>query len=114
MCDFVHLEGPNDIALFLDDSFRKIAPQKLPDVDSNGIAVFERCGGAHGGIAHQDRTISVNYLQEAHPLVVIAENLQQHVAARARGKQNIACFQPAGIVRNQILGFGGPKLEAAA
>src|SRR5881394_1546141 len=33
------LETANDIALFLDDPFRKIASQKLADVDSNGISV---------------------------------------------------------------------------
>ena len=37
--DFVCLERANDIALFLDDPFRKIASQKLADVDSNGISV---------------------------------------------------------------------------
>src|SRR5881227_3384293 len=40
--DFVCLERANDIALFLDDSFRKVASQKLADVDSNRIAVFKR------------------------------------------------------------------------
>src|SRR5437899_526379 len=39
--DFVCLERANDIPLFLDDSFRKTASQKLADVDSNGIAVFK-------------------------------------------------------------------------
>src|SRR5262245_32834822 len=39
--DFVCLESANDIALFLDDSFRKVAAQKLADVDSNGVPVFE-------------------------------------------------------------------------
>src|SRR4029077_9129171 len=31
MSDFIHLERANDIALFLDDSFRKIATKKLSD-----------------------------------------------------------------------------------
>src|SRR5436309_9139933 len=42
--DFVCLECANDIPLFLDDSFRKVASQKLAYVDSNGISVVEgRC-----------------------------------------------------------------------
>ena len=100
MRDLVHFEGANDIALFLDDTLREVAPEKLPDVDSNGIAVFERSSRAHGSVTHKDRTVGFNYLQEAHSLVVIAKNLQQHVAARTRGKQNIARFQPAWVIRN--------------
>src|SRR6184192_3668631 len=47
--DFVCLERANDIALFLDDPFRKIASQKLAYVDSNGISVVEgRCAAHHG------------------------------------------------------------------
>src|SRR5437870_9982941 len=99
MRDFVHLEGTNDISLFLDDALREVAPQKLPDVDSNGIAILEWGGRAHRSVAHHNRTISFNYLQEACPLVVIAKNLQQDVAARARGKQNITGVQPARVVR---------------
>src|SRR5207247_4755705 len=98
--DFIHLEGANDIALFLDDSFRKVAPQKLSYVDSNAVAVFERRSRAHGSVTHDDGTIRFNDLQHAHPLVVIAKNLQQHVAAGAGCKENIVGLQPARIVRN--------------
>src|SRR6266478_1565820 len=42
--DFVYFEGANDVALFLDDSFRKVAPQNLSYIDSNRIAVLKlRC-----------------------------------------------------------------------
>src|SRR5436190_1933140 len=68
--DFIHIEGANDIALFLDDSFRKVAPQKLSYVDANAVAVFERRSRAHGGVTHDDGTIRFNDLQHAHPLVV--------------------------------------------
>ena len=107
MRDLVHVERANDVALFFDDSFREIAPQKLSHVDPNGIPVLERRGRAHGSIAHQNRAIRLNYLQEAHPLVVIAKNLQQHVAARAGRKQNIVGFKPTGLVGDQIFGFRG-------
>ena len=40
MRDFAHLERANDVALFFDDSLGKIAPQKLADVDSNGVAIL--------------------------------------------------------------------------
>ena len=57
MCDFGDLEGANDVALFLDDAFRKIAAQNLSDVDSNRIAVLELRGRAHGLVADHDRPI---------------------------------------------------------
>ena len=42
-----------------------------------------------------NRTIGFDHLQLAHPLIVIAKNLQQHVAAGAGGEQNIVGFEPA-------------------
>ena len=86
MRDFIHLESADDVALFLDDAFRKVAPQKLSDIDSNGVAVFERSGGAHRRLAHHDRTIGFDDFQQTDPLVVIAKNLQQHIATCARRK----------------------------
>src|SRR6266581_8456951 len=112
--DFVYLEGANDVALFLDDSFRKVAPQNLSDVDSNRIAIFELRSRAHGLAANHDRTIRFDDLQLAYPLIVIAENLQHHVTARARGKQDIVRFQTARVVRDQIFRFGRLELETAA
>src|SRR5260370_30817933 len=47
MSDFIHLERANDIALFLNDSFRKIATKKLSDLDSNGVAILQRRRSAH-------------------------------------------------------------------
>src|SRR4029077_12759899 len=79
--DFVCLESANDIALFLDDSFRKAASQKLANVDSNRIAVFERRCRAHHGVTHHDRAIRLDHFQLTNSLIVIAEDLQQHVAA---------------------------------
>src|SRR5205814_10105062 len=61
--DFVCLERADDVALFLDDSFRKVASQKLADVDTNGISVFERRCGAHHGVTHHDRAIRFDHFQ---------------------------------------------------
>src|SRR6267378_339427 len=111
--DLVYLERADDIALFLDDSLRKTASQKLADVDSNGIAVLERRRGAHHGVTHHDRPVRLDHFQLTNSLIVIAKNLQQHVAARARGKQDIVSFQPAWVIRNQIFRLGSFKLETA-
>lgn len=82
--DFVCLKSANDIALFLDDSFRKVASQKLADVDSNRVSVFERCCGTHHSATDHDRAIRLDHFELTDPPIVIAENLQQHVTARAR------------------------------
>ena len=57
MRDVVDLEDANDVALFFDDSFRKVAPQNLSDIDSNRIAVLELRSRAHGLVADHDGTI---------------------------------------------------------
>ena len=77
MRDFAHLERANDVALFLDDALGKIAPQELPDVDANGVAILQRRGGAHRCLADHDRTIRFQHFERADALVVIAKNLQQ-------------------------------------
>ena len=81
--DFVCLENANDVALFLDDSFRKIASQKLADVDSDSVSIFERCCGAHHSVTHHDGAIRLDHFELPDPPIVIAKNLQQHIAARA-------------------------------
>src|SRR4029077_14361067 len=111
--DLVCLESTNDIALFLDDSFRKTASQKLADIDSNGSAVFKRRCGAHHGVADHDWAIRLDHFQLTNSLIVIAKDLQQHVAARAGGEQNIIGFQPARVIRNQIFRLGSLQLEPA-
>src|SRR5437879_8896780 len=40
MRDLAYLQGANDVALFLDNALGKIAFQKLPDIDANGVAIF--------------------------------------------------------------------------
>src|SRR6266487_2262302 len=113
VCDFVCLKSTNDIALFFDDPFRKVASQKLADIDSNGIPIFERRCGAHHSVTNHDRAIRFDYFQLTDPPIVIAENLQQHVAARAGGKENNVCLQTARVIRNQIFRLGGLQLEPA-
>src|SRR5438094_330145 len=112
--DFVHLKSANDVAFFLDDSFRKVAPQNLSDIDSNRIADLELRRRAHGVVADHDRPIRFNDLQNAHALVVVAENLQHDVTARARRQQNIVSLEPARVVRYEIFRFGSFELEPAA
>src|SRR5437764_546136 len=38
--NLAHLQGANDVPLFLDDALGKIAFQKLPDIDANGVTIL--------------------------------------------------------------------------
>jgi len=81
---------------------------------SSSMIRSEKLHRKTGRVAHHDRPIRFDDLQDAHALVVVAENLQYHIAARARRQQNIVSFEPARVVRHQIFRFGGLELEASA
>ena len=114
MIDIHYFERPNNVALFLDDALGKIAAQKLPDIDANGVAIGQRRRAAHRRLAHHDRAIRVDHFQHADALVVIAEDLEQNVAARSRRKQDVVFFEHARIVRDEILRLRGFELKSAA
>ena len=105
----------NDVALFLDDAFGKIAAQKLADIDADGVAILKRRGALRtGSFADHDRPVGLDHFQRADALVVIAENFQQHVAARAGRKQNVILLEQARVVRNEIFRLRRLELEPAA
>ena len=54
------------------------------------------------------------HFQLADSLVVIAENFEQHVAARSRRKQNVVRFEQTRIVRDQVFRFRRFELKPAA
>src|SRR5207244_7034730 len=57
MRHFGDLEGADDVSLFLDDALGKIAPQKLADVDPDGVATLYRRRRANGCRANHDRPL---------------------------------------------------------
>ena len=83
MADVAHLEAANDVAFFLDDPLGKIAAQELPDIDPDGVAVGQGRGRADGEFADHDRAIGFEHFEDADALVVVAGNLEQHIARRA-------------------------------
>ena len=107
-------ERANDVALFLDDPLGKIAAQKLADIDPDGIAVLERRRRADGGFADEDWPVGIDHFQRADAFVVIAQNFQEHVAARSRRKQNVVFLEHARVIRNEIFGLRRLELEPAA
>ncbi len=114
MIDIDHFEAANDVALFLDDALGKIAAQELPDIDADGVAILERSGRPRTGcLADHDRAIGFDHFEGADPLVVIAQDFQQDIAARSRRKQDVVLFEQARIVRDEIFGLGGLELETA-
>ena len=100
MSDFVQFEGANDVALLLDDSLEKIAPEDLSNINSDDVAVLELRGRADRIVAYHDGTVCFDDLECAHSLIVIAKNLQQHVPGSARRKQDIVSLQAARIIRH--------------
>ena len=89
MVDVEHLEAADDVALFLDDPLGKIAAEKLPDIDADGVAVSEGSGRAHRVVADHDRAVGLQHLQGADAFVVVAQDLQQHIAGGAGREQDI-------------------------
>ncbi len=69
---------------------------------------------AHRRVANHDRPIGLDHFKSADAFVVIAENLEQHVAARPGRKENVVRLQQTRIVRNEIFRFGRLELEPAA
>src|SRR4029077_14909977 len=84
MRHFADLERADDVPLFLDDSFGKIAAQELSDVDPNRVAVLQGICRSYRRLTDHDRAIGFDHLQLADPLVVITEDFQQHVARGSR------------------------------
>src|SRR5712691_7435269 len=108
-----HLESANDVALLLDDALGKITAQELSHVDPDRVAILQGICRSYRHVADQDRTVGFDHFQFSDALVVIAENLQQNVAARSRRKQNIVRLQLARVVRNQLFAFRGLELTPA-
>ncbi len=69
---------------------------------------------AHRHIADHDRPVGFEHFEHADAFVVIAGNLQQHIAGRPGREQDVVVFEQTRIVRNEIFGFGGLELEAPA
>src|SRR6266849_2581278 len=84
MADVAHLEATNDVAFLFDDALGKIAAQELPNVDADGVAVFQRRDRAHGSFPYHDGPIRFDHFENADALIVIAQNFEQHVATRVR------------------------------
>ena len=74
----------------------------------------ERRGRAHRRFPDHDRPVGLEHFQSADPLVVIAQNLQQDIAAGSRRKQDVVFLEQARVIRDEILGFRCLELEPAA
>ena len=84
-----HLLGP--------DAVREVAAQHLPGVDADGVAVLQSRAPFHRKLAHQDRPIRVQHLEFAHAIFVVAEDFQQHLAARAGREQDVVGSSSEGL-----------------
>ena len=65
----------------------------------------ERRGAAHRRLADQDRPVGVDDFEGADALVVIAEDLEQHVAARAGRKEDVVLLEQLGLFETRYSDF---------
>ena len=65
-------------------------------------------------LSDHDRPVGFDDFQRADPFVVIAQDFQQHIAARSGRKEDVVFLEQTGIVRDQIFGLGRLELKAAA
>src|SRR5204862_7542552 len=108
-----HLERPNDIALYLDDAFGKIAAQELPHIDADGVAVLKQRRAPDRRLPNHNWAVGVDYFQSADPFVVVAQDFQQHISARSGREEDIVFFKQTGVVRDKVFRFGSLQLKAA-
>ena len=108
------LEAGDDVAFLLDDALREVAAQHLARVDADAVAVAQFLGAAHRHVPDEDRAVGLDDLQFADLGLVIAEDLEQHLAAGARREQDVVHVQERGVVGDEVAGFVGLELEPAA
>ena len=77
-----------------------------PSVEARGVA--------HGGVADKNGAAGLENFQLADLLLVIARDFQQHVAARARGKQDVVRIEQTRIVGDKIFALAGDELKPSA
>ena len=114
MVDVDHFETADDVAFFLDDPLGKIAAQELADIDPDGVAIRQRSGRPHRDIADHDRAVGFQHFEHADALVVVAGNLEQHVAGGSGRKQDIVFLEQARVIRDEVFRFRSLELESAA
>ena len=61
-----------------------------------------------------DGAVGLEHLEPADLVLVVAEDLQQHLAAGSRREENIVLIEQRGIIRDQITRLVGLELKAAA
>ena len=69
---------------------------------------------AHRHLAHEDRPVRLEHLELPDLVLVIALDLQQHLAAGAGREQDVVLLEQAGVVRDQVLALVRLELEPPA
>ena len=108
------MEGPDDVALLLDDAFAEVAEEELAVADADSVAVGERSAVADGALADEDRSVGGEDFEFAVFAGVVATNAQEDFAACARREEDVAFAQEVGVVGDEVFGFGGEEIELAA
>ena len=110
--EITNFEVPNYVSFLFDNSFGEIAPQNLPGIDADDIAVDQTGRISDDGFSNHDRAVCLQDLQRPDSPLVVARYFEEHFSARSGAEQNIVLLKQGGIVRNEIHRFRSLQLEA--
>ena len=114
MPQVARLENADDVALLLDHALGEVAAQHLAHVDADQVTIGQARVIAHGDVTDEDRAAGLEHFELADALFIVAGDLQQHVAARAGGEQDVVVGQQARVVGDEVFALAGEQLETPA
>ena len=112
--EIAHIEVADDVALLLDDALGEIAAQHLARIDADRVAVLQLHGAPDGQAPHHDRPVGLQHLDPSLLQLVVTGDPEGHLAADARGDEDVIVVEAARVVGGDILGLRSLEFEAPA
>src|SRR5260370_23793698 len=106
--EITNFEVPNYVSFLFDNSFGEIAPQNLPGIDADHIAVDQTGRISDDGFSDHDRAVCLQDLQRPDSPLVVARYFQKHFPASSGPDQHVVLLKQGGIVPNDVHGFLSP------
>src|ERR1700687_5079092 len=100
-----NFEVPNYVSFLFDNSFGEIAPQNLPGINADDIAVDQTGRISDDGISNHDRALCLQDLQRPDSPPIVARYFEKHFPASSGTEQNVVLLKQGRIVRNEIHRF---------
>src|SRR5438876_8335438 len=92
-----NFKTPNNVSFLFDDSLGKVAPQNLPGIDADDIAVDQAGRISDYRLSDHDRAVSLQNFQRPDSALVVARYFEQHFSARSGAEQNVIFRKQGGI-----------------